>query len=345
MALYTPPTLSGYNSSPPSDDGSSTSSNQVKWSTIKTKLGDPLSTYAQAIDTRVSAVLTTSSLDVDGNPIVIDADGDTKIDGSTDDQILITIGGSTGGAWNSNGLAVGATTGNGKLTVTGTGTNTLWLQQDDDTATSGPRCILYRNSASPAANDVIGEVRFNGEDSAGNTEQYASVQAEIIDPTTTAEDGRLNFETVIAGAVADRVYIGHGLYTPNATGGDQGADSINAKAVYDDGVLLTCYVLEAWQDGVVTPERWDATVIDGGRHDKARGFATVASSRLDTDQFVDFLRTERRLPAFPAPDRWSSDWEQKMPMGEVSQRLWETVELMAVHIAKLHDRVSLLERR
>ena len=36
--------VSGYNSSPPSDDGSTTTANEVKWSTIKTKLPDPLKT-------------------------------------------------------------------------------------------------------------------------------------------------------------------------------------------------------------------------------------------------------------------------------------------------------------
>lgn len=344
MALYTPPTLSGYNSSPPSDDGSATASNQVLWSTIKTKLADPLNTYAQAIDTRVSAVLTTNALDVDGNPIVLDADGDTKIDATSDDQVKVTIAGSTAGAWTSNGLAIGSTSSSGKLTVTGTGVNTAWFQMDDDGATSGPRCVLYRNSASPAANDVIGEIRFNGEDSAGNAEQYAAIQAEIIDPTTTSEDGRINFETVIAGTVSDRLYIGHGIYTPNATGGDKGADTINASAVYDDNVLLTCYVLEAWQDGAVTVDSWDNTIPGDRQHERARSFSTVATDRLDTEKFVEFLKAFRHLPALPSPAEWASRG-QSQPVGDIVQRLWETVEVLAVHIAKMHDRLSSLETR
>ena len=43
-------TISGYNSSPPSDDASQTSANQVKWSTIKTKLPDPLKTAIESIN-------------------------------------------------------------------------------------------------------------------------------------------------------------------------------------------------------------------------------------------------------------------------------------------------------
>lgn len=46
---YSPPTLTGYNSSPPADDGRQTATNAVRWSTHKNKLGDPLRDYAQAI--------------------------------------------------------------------------------------------------------------------------------------------------------------------------------------------------------------------------------------------------------------------------------------------------------
>lgn len=50
---YTPPSISGYNSAPPSDDGAQTSANRLYWSTIKTKLSDPLKNYIDAINTAV----------------------------------------------------------------------------------------------------------------------------------------------------------------------------------------------------------------------------------------------------------------------------------------------------
>ena len=51
---YTSTSVSGYNSSPPVDDGSQTSANRVKWSTIKTKLSDPLNTFAGAVNTALA---------------------------------------------------------------------------------------------------------------------------------------------------------------------------------------------------------------------------------------------------------------------------------------------------
>src|SRR3546814_436217 len=56
MARFTGPTISGYNASPPADDGSEVASNQVKWSTHKDKLADPLKTYAEGLATAVTAM-------------------------------------------------------------------------------------------------------------------------------------------------------------------------------------------------------------------------------------------------------------------------------------------------
>lgn len=51
--VYNTQTISGYNSSPPPDDGTEVSANEVKWATHKTKLGDPIKTLAQAINTEL----------------------------------------------------------------------------------------------------------------------------------------------------------------------------------------------------------------------------------------------------------------------------------------------------
>lgn len=52
---YTQPSIAGYNASPPPDDGTAVASNQLQWSKHITKIGNPLKTYAQAIDAAVLA--------------------------------------------------------------------------------------------------------------------------------------------------------------------------------------------------------------------------------------------------------------------------------------------------
>lgn len=50
---YTTQTISGYNASPPASDGSQVASNQLGWDKHKEKLGDPLKTLAEAINSQV----------------------------------------------------------------------------------------------------------------------------------------------------------------------------------------------------------------------------------------------------------------------------------------------------
>lgn len=54
-APYTEPSISGYNSNPPSDDGAQTEANRVKWATITGKLSGPLKTYADAINSAITS--------------------------------------------------------------------------------------------------------------------------------------------------------------------------------------------------------------------------------------------------------------------------------------------------
>lgn len=64
---YSSQTSSGYNSSPPSDDGSTAESNKVKWSTIKTKLADVVKTLADNINSALVTALNTSARAVSAN--------------------------------------------------------------------------------------------------------------------------------------------------------------------------------------------------------------------------------------------------------------------------------------
>lgn len=75
-------------------------------------------------------------------------------------------------------------------------------------AAAAPLLDLYRDSASPAASDTLGEIEFNGEDSAGNKQTYGLIHASILSPTSTAEQGQLHFETATAGALTEKMIIG-----------------------------------------------------------------------------------------------------------------------------------------
>ena len=71
---YTSQSISGYNSSPPPDDGTQTAANQLSWAKHKTKLADPVKTLAEGINTAVSATF--------AKTINTDADVANQISGS-----------------------------------------------------------------------------------------------------------------------------------------------------------------------------------------------------------------------------------------------------------------------
>jgi hypothetical protein len=83
----------------------------------------------------------------------------------------------------------------------------ITLNSTDAGASAAPLLDLYRDSATPAVSDTLGEIEFNGEDSAGNKQQYALIHASILSPTSTAEQGQLHFETATGGASTEGAMV------------------------------------------------------------------------------------------------------------------------------------------
>jgi hypothetical protein len=93
------------------------------------------------------------------------------------------------------------------------------LTSTDAGAAAAPLLELYRDSATPAASDTLGEIEFNGEDSAGNKQAYALFHGSILSPTSGAEQGQLHFETATGGALTEKMIIGTTNLVINEIGG------------------------------------------------------------------------------------------------------------------------------
>lgn len=117
--------------------------------------------------------------------------------------------------------------------------DTLRVTLSDDGATVGPAVTLLRESTSPAANDALAIISVFGRNSAAAQYTYAQIYWILSDPTAGSEDSLMRITTSVAGTIGIRAYVGAGLVVGTPTGGDKGAGTINATAVYDDNVLLT----------------------------------------------------------------------------------------------------------
>lgn len=303
------------------------------------------------------------------------------------------------------------------------------LQSTDAGAGVGPTLNLDRNSASPAASDSLAFLSFRGRNSSATAINYAYLGAEIVDPTAASEDGRLYLGSTINASAAVRFYLGGGIYSRAVTGGDKGDGTINAIAVYDDDVLLTCYAIDQYRNGSVDVAFWDSTALDldvpaqpeqaedrpvtrkvmrtqrvrdGARiverlvevdepiydelpvvdeagkpvrdadgqpltdrmprtervvtapaqpartevrtHGPAAVFAARAAELLDPKAYGAAWKATGHLPAMPSPAEWAAAGK-KMAVGDILQRLWETVECQAIHIETLRERIEALEAR
>jgi hypothetical protein len=126
----------------------------------------------------------------------------------------------------------------------------LTLVSTESTNVSGPSINLYRNSASPAVNDVLGAILWTGEDSAGNVTDYAQLYPIILDPVNGSEDVTIRLATVNAGTLSSRLDVGQGLFMAGTV--DPGVGKINAVDYSKNGVALPLTVGFISADQTVT---------------------------------------------------------------------------------------------
>lgn len=98
--------------------------------------------------------------------------------------------------------------------------------------------------------------------------------------------------------------------------------------VYDNLVQLNDHVFDLYFDGTVKPE--DAA-------------AAAAYTHVELDELKAYLASERHLPNMPSRSTWEK--EGAPSLGQMSNRLWQTVEDQALYIMELERELSSLENK
>jgi hypothetical protein len=90
----------------------------------------------------------------------------------------------------------------------GTFTGDVQLTDTDTGSGAGPLLTLRRNSSSPADQDLLGRIRFTGENDADEIFEYATITGRILDNTDGTEDGGIFFSVGSGGsAVSNRMSL------------------------------------------------------------------------------------------------------------------------------------------
>lgn len=209
--------------------------------------------------------------------------------------------------------------------------------------TSGPQFTLTHDSASPAANDTIGTIFWNGKDSAGNATSFVRFRAILDDPTDTSEDTTLVISVMDDGTLTNQLSIGGGVLVGAATGGVQGVGTINATAVYDDGSLL-CAPIEEKLTGRYDKAMWRALAPNGGVEEyeamKTAGFVPGSA-----ESFVAELEKRQGVPGYWNKAEWRERTKdgRRVSFAEREERMLLALDAMALTIRDLTQRVKALE--
>ena len=116
-------------------------------------------------------------------------------------------------------IGIGTDTPSSKLHLVGTTTDDLlFLETTEDSNSASPIIKLKRNSSSPADADYLGQLKFQGENSADQNVTYAKITGKIGSVTDGQEQGIVEFANMKNGSTAITARLRHdSLQLLNAT--------------------------------------------------------------------------------------------------------------------------------
>jgi len=126
-----------------------------------------------------------------------------------------------------------------------TGTGDLTLTSTDAGSSASPMIELFRNSASPADADYLGQLKFTGESDDGSKEVYAKVTGKIYDASSGTEDGILEFALRKAGSnnICGR-FTSTAFKLLNGTGLEVDGDPSDAVSITSPKILGSNGIME-----------------------------------------------------------------------------------------------------
>jgi hypothetical protein len=231
-----------------------------------------------------------TDLDVDGttNLDAVDIDGNVQLDGT------LTVG------VDDTGYDVkffGATSGNymqwdqseDRLNIVGTDSSAalLRIESTDATAANAPDIDFYRNSASPADNDYLGNLIFSGEDSAGNKHEYCKITARATDVTSGSEESLFYFTvTEYDGTLTNGLTI-------------RGSSTVDGKV--DVIVASGDLVISGATSGIVHTNSGTITqgtsITTGVTLNTTSGVITMHATAIAADENIEFTVTNSTVQA------------------------------------------------
>ena len=145
----------------------------------------------------LSSNILSGDLDLNGNELILDVDGDTSITADTDDQIDIKLAGT-------DFVKIA----DQQVTLTSSTASRPGVLLLDTNADANPPFLRFqKDSASPADNDEVGIIQFYADDDGGNVFIPADIVTTAPDVSNGSEDGKIAFRVSSGGTKAERLAV------------------------------------------------------------------------------------------------------------------------------------------
>ena len=97
----------------------------------------------------------------------------------------------------------------------------------EDNGAAGQVTRFQQDSASPAANDAIATLKFEGRNAALSEVEYSKIVAEIISTTSSSESGAIRFEAMHSGSNLNHLEVAEGKVFVNRDSGSSATSPLN----------------------------------------------------------------------------------------------------------------------
>jgi hypothetical protein len=193
-------------------------------------------------------------------------------------------------------------TGTGNIDITGNAT----ITSTDAGSSAGPDLILYRNSASPADGDYLGQIQFKGRQDGPGDEIYAKVTGKISDATNGTEDGLIETAikgggsfTIVSRQRSDELQLINGVGLSVA-----GATTLTGAATLSSTLSVDGTTTQGATDYYTKQYVLYGTTTDATETEVLIGGSTRISVPTDTTMFYEVSIVARRTDATGESGAW-----------------------------------------
>jgi hypothetical protein len=230
----------------------------------------------------------------------------------------------------SGNFSAGTITADG-LTIDNSTQTSFNVEYADDGSGVGPLLRTFRDSASPAADDLLGGLDFKGNDSGGSETFYSRIMGRIVDPTDGSEDGAVDINVAKAGTAA---WATSGLVARFNSDGMYLRDDIIFEGATSNASQTTLTVTDPTADRTITLPDATGTVWTSGNDGSGSG---LDADTVDGIQASSFLRSDAADTATgtitistgtsPALVASSDDWGEQLEINRANSSVnWPSIK-------------------